>query len=646
VTQPDTRITPEETIALLEETLEATHEGLLVFALDRRIVRYNSQFLRMFGLTGDELQRGGIDAFAAVLAALVDDEGRITGHLADPWMDSSVERLDTLRLRDGRVLERFIAPHRLAGRIIGRVASYRDITQTVRAETALEQHRAFLEKAQEVAHIGSWIVELDESRRLQWSQETFRIFGADPGTFRGHEDEFLAFVHPDDRDAVEHALRATIDERAPYDIEHRIVRADWSTRWVHERADVLRDAAGTPLRMIGTVQDITERRHLEEQLRQSQRIEAIGRLAGGIAHDLNNSLTAIMGYTEMALSAMDAGHPARGDVDEIRRAASRAEAVTRQLLAFSRKQILDPRPFSMTQLLTSMRPAIEQALGSSVAFSLDTRSVTSPVYGDPRQIEHAVLAIVANAREAMPRGGSVSVWVGQVTLDAAFVQRYPPMPPGTYIEVRIADDGPGMDAATQARIFEPFFTTKESGAGLGLGLAMVYGTVRQIGGFVYVTSEPGVGASFSLYFPPAAAAQRVTPAAAPSAAGDGARILVAEDEPAIRAIVGTTLRRRGYRVLLAGSAEEALDLVNADEEAIDLLVTDASMPGMSGLELAQKLAARQPTLRVIVMSGFTEESLRLRDAGIAAVLLPKPFRPADLQQLVAETLAGKAPSHS
>jgi PAS domain S-box-containing protein len=544
------------------------------------------------------------------------------------------------------VLERFIAPHRLAGRIIGRVASYRDITQTVRAESALEQHRAFLEKAQEVAHIGSWIVELDESRRLQWSQETFRIFGADPGTFRGHEDEFLAFVHPDDRDAVEHALRATIEERAPYDIEHRIVRADWSTRWVHERADVVRDAAGQPLRMIGTVQDITERRHLEEQLRQSQRIEAIGRLAGGIAHDLNNSLTAIMGYTEMALSAMDAGHPARGDVDEIRRAASRAEAVTRQLLAFSRKQILDPRPFSMTQLLTSMRPALEQALGPSVAFSLDTRSVTSPVYGDPRQIEHAVLAIVTNAREAMPGGGSVSAWVGQVTLDAAFVQRYPPMPPGTYIEVRIADDGPGMDAATQARIFEPFFTTKESGSGLGLGLAMVYGTVRQIGGFVYVTSEPGVGASFSLYFPPAAAAQRVTPAAAPAAAGDGARILVAEDEPAIRAIVGTALRRRGYRVLLAGSAEEALDLVDADREPIDLLVTDASMPGMSGLELAQKLAARQPTLRVIVMSGFTEESLRLRDAGIAAVLLPKPFRPADLQQLVAETLAGKAPSHS
>jgi two-component system, cell cycle sensor histidine kinase and response regulator CckA len=640
----DTRISAEETIALLEETLEATHDGLLVLDLDRRILRYNRQFIRMFGLTAEEIDRNGMQAVAAALSTQVEDAGRLLVNLADPWIDPSVEVLDTLRFKDGRVFERFIAPYRHADRVIGRVASYRDVTETVGVKQALEQQRAFLEEAQRVAHIGSWVADL-ETHRLDWSVETCRIFGVDHEKFSGNREEFISFVHPDDREMVISASRRAIRDGTPVDIEHRAIRPDGTVRWVHHRGDITRDANGKSIRMVGTAQDVTERRTLEEQLRQSQKLEAIGQLAGGIAHDLNNSLTAIMGFTELALGVLSSADPARPDVLEIRHAASRAASVTRQLLAFSRKQMLEPCVFSLSESVASLGRMIGRILGPSIELTTTAPEGVPSIYGDPGQIEQAILNIAVNARDAMESGGSLSLVVSEASVDDAFAQSNQPMPPGSYVEVRVTDTGHGMDEATKARIFEPFFTTKEVGKGTGLGLSMVYGTVRQTGGYIFVDSEPGKGATFRMYFPPARGDHAIpTPT---SAAHPGtATILVVEDEPAVRTIVMTALRRKGHRVIGAASAEEALAAVETESGPIDLLLTDVSMPGMNGIALAQELAPKRPDMIIVVMSGFTEDNLKLRDAGIPAILLPKPFTPTVLQRTIAGLLAGRSSARS
>ena len=259
-----------------------------------------------------------------------------------------------------------VAPHRIGSRIVGRVITLSDVGPAVRAEQALEQHRALLEKAQEIGHIGSWVAELDGSDRLGWSAESHRIFGVPIGQFEGSSTAFLAFVHPDDRAAVRAAIDTAAASGQAYDIEHRVVRPDGGVRWVHQKATTVRDSQGRPLRMVGTVQDITERCLLEEQLRQSQKMEAIGRLAGGIAHDLNNALTAIAGYAELALGEVPSDHAARGDVEEIRRAAERAGSVTRQLLAFSRKQLLEPRVFDLNEAIASISRLLSRLLGADI----------------------------------------------------------------------------------------------------------------------------------------------------------------------------------------------------------------------------------------------------------------------------------------
>ena len=300
--------TLEETVALLEATLEATQDGILVLDLNRRIILYNQRLLDMLGLRREDVDPSPEAALERVIAE-IEDPDAFRARSSELWANPSRPSVDELRFRDGRVIVRYVSPHRIGGEIVGLVASFRDLTHSLRTEQALERYQAFLEKAQEVAHMGSWIAEIDGSDRLVWSTETHRIFGVPASEFAGTREAFFAFVHPDDRERVRTASKATHETGAPHDVEHRIIRADGSVRWVRERAEALRDAQGRAVRLIGTVQDITEHRQLEEQLRQAQKMEAMGRLAGGIAHDLNNALTAIAGYTELALGELAAGHP-------------------------------------------------------------------------------------------------------------------------------------------------------------------------------------------------------------------------------------------------------------------------------------------------------------------------------------------------
>jgi PAS domain S-box-containing protein len=624
VNEEPRRSTLDETAALLD----ATRDAIVVLDLERRVVHCNRRFLDVFAVSAEELAARGVDAVIAAVGAK--HEGRTAG-LAETSPDEALERI---AFRDGRVYEQFVAPHRAGGRVIGTVASYRDVTPAVLAEQTLEDERDFLEKAQQVAHVGSWVAELDGSGRLMWSAQTSRIFGLAPGEFAGTSDAFFEFVHPDDRDNVREASAAAIAGKRAYSVEHRIIRADGDVRWVNERADLVMNQAGEPQRMVGTVQDITERRTLEEELRQSQKLEAIGRLAGGVAHDLNNALTAIAGYTELALAGLAVDDPVRPDVMEIRRAAERAESVTRQLLAFSRKQLIEPRVFRLQDSVASVRRLVERLLGNDIHLHINCDAALPPIYGDPGQLEQAILNLVVNARDAMPDGGHITLEASLTVADESFVQAHRPMRPGPYVQLAVVDTGTGMSPETQSHVFEPFFTTKEVGKGTGLGLPMVYGTVKQSGGFIFVESEQGRGTTFRLFFPPAPPREAVVRKAASSRPANAYTILVVEDEPAIRNLVVTALAHHGYRVLQAPSAEGAL-AVTETERHIDLLLTDASMPGMGGIDLARRLVAERPELHVIVMSGYTAESLEI-DGNVS--LLAKPFTPRDLRLKVSEVL--------
>jgi two-component system cell cycle sensor histidine kinase/response regulator CckA len=513
------------------------------------------------------------------------------------------------------------------------------IQPTPEEAVARDLHRAFLEKAQEVAHIGSWVAELDGSGRLSWSAETCRIFGVPIGEFPGTSDAFYQFLSPEDAVAVRTAAQAAIENDRPYDIEHRVVTGDGDVRWVHQKADVIRDANHRAVRMIGTAQDITERRHLELQIRHAQKMEAIGRLAGGVAHDLNNALTTIAGYTELALAELADDHPARADVEEIRRAAGRAESVTRKLLAFSRQRhLFESREFDPNDLVDAIGRLLERMLGDNISLRTHLSPAVPRIVGDRGQVEQAVVNLAVNARDAMPDGGDLVLGTSVEYIDEASARTHAPMPPGRYVVLSVADTGHGLDRDTQAHIFEPFFTTKEIGKGTGLGLAMVWGTVKQSGGFVFVESEVGHGATFRMYFPAAGSGETATPMDGRATSSRPATILVAEDERSILNLIATALAPEGYQLLKAASGAEALNIVASSDQPLDLVLTDAMMPGMSGPELARTLLATRPDLPVIVMSGHTHLLTGIEAGGPAITTLQKPFTAKELRSRVRDAL--------
>ncbi len=618
--------------AMLQATFDSMQDGILVVGRDGRVAFCNRRFAALFGLpaTGET----GHDAIAAALdRELAEPSGSLL-RMPDPGATDSVE---IIQLKDGRTLERRIAPVDPPHPGAALVALYRDISYRAREGAALDEYRLLLEKAQEVAQIGSWVLPLDGSNRISWSPEMYRMHGVAPDQFDGTVQSAAAFIHEDDRAEARQVGDLALRERRPYEHEHRIVRADGIVRWVRSSVTMTCDASGTPVRFIGTLQDVTERRLLEEQLRQAQKMDAIGRLAGGIAHDLNNALTAIAGFAELALGDLPPGHRAHDDVAEVRKAAERAGSVTRQLLAFSRRELLEPRLFNLGDTVGALGRFLGRLLGDNIELVATTAPNLPPLLGDPGQVEQALVNLAVNARDAMPQGGRLTISATVEDIDVGFARAHVPMQPGRYVVLSVADTGLGMSAETRARIFEPFFTTKPVGKGTGLGLSMVYGTMKQSGGFVYVDSDPGLGSTFRLYFPPA---QPANPRPAQPAASHEAvpTVLVVDDEPAVRALVSATLRGEGYRILQAASGEEAFDLATEDGTTVDLLLTDATMPGKGGLELAEELLARQPGLAVIVMSGYTHDAKSLDHLRGSVSVCQKPFTPRELRQRVRQAL--------
>ena len=520
------------------------------------------------------------------------------------------------------------------------IAALRIRARQKQAEEELRQSGRRLAEAERIAHLGSWDWDM-VNKSMWWSDEVYRIFGGTPQTFDATYEAFLDLVHPDDRDIVNNAVEAAIKEKKSLAIDHRIVLPDGSSRVVHEQGEVFFNEEEKPLRMLGTVQDITERKQMEEQLRRMQKMEAIGRLTGGIAHDFNNLLTVINGYSEMLADELAEEDPKRELVQEVSRAGHRAAALTRQLLAFGRKQVLQPEVLNLNAVVSEMDKMLRRVIGEDI----DLVTVLDPELGnakvDPSQMEQVIMNLAVNARDAMPQGGSLTIETGNVELDEEYARQHAEAEPGSYVMLALSDNGVGMDAETQARIFEPFFTTKLKGEGTGFGLSTVYGIVKQSGGNINVYSEPAKGTTFKIYLPrveePAGVEHQ--PEASPERAGRGETVLVVEDEPGVRRLARTILERNGYVVLEGADGSEGIRVCEEHREEIHLLLTDVVLPDTGGPALAERVTALCPRVKVLYMSGYTNNAIAHRgvlEPGV--VFLPKPFTPEALLSKVREVL--------
>jgi PAS domain S-box-containing protein len=400
-------------------------------------------------------------------------------------------------------------------------------------------------------------------------------------------------------------------------------------------------ADGRLVRVWGTLRDITEQRQLEAQLRQAQKMEAVGRLAGGIAHDFNNILTAITGYTQMLLDDLAPRDPRREELQEIRAAADRASSLTRQLLAYSRRQLLQPRVLNLNSVVHAMESLLRRLIGEDIRLRVTAAEPLGAVRADPGQIEQVIVNLAVNARDAMPHGGELIIETADVELDQVYAQDHIPVLPGRYIMLAVSDTGTGMTPEVKAHIFEPFFTTKGVGKGTGLGLATVYGIVKQSDGYIWVYSEVGIGTTFKIYLPrvdQGGAAARPEPQAEGLMEGRETVLLV-EDEDAVRAVTRTLLRRLGYTVLDAAGARQALDLATRHAGSIHLLLTDVVLPEFSGPELAREITEAQPSVRVLFVSGYTDDAITQH--GVlepGSPFLQKPFTPTSLARKIRDVL--------
>jgi PAS domain S-box-containing protein len=510
--------------------------------------------------------------------------------------------------------------------------------QRQQAEAALraseERFRALVENSSDA------LLLLDAEGRVTYmTLSSQRHLGWKPEEIVGHS--IFNFLHAEDRETMTERMSETLQNpSAPVTAEIRFQHGDGNERTM-EVVGVNRLGDPSVRAIVVKARDITDRRRLEDHLRQVQKMEAVGALAGGVAHDFNNLLTAILGYCNLMLDDVPKEDPLRQDLEEIRSAGERAAALTRQLLAFSRRQMLQPQIVDINILVRQLEKLLRRLLSEDIVLATALASDLHTVKVDPASIEQVLVNLAVNSRDAMPEGGQLTIETANIELDQVYADTHVTVIPGPYVMLAVGDSGQGIDAATKARIFEPFFTTKEQGKGSGLGLATVYGIVKQSGGYIWVYSELGHGTVFKVYFP--VAESPASPAVGQGSDADLKRqgwetVLLVEDEDAVRALAREVLRRQGYIVLEARHGVDALRLAERHTDDIHLMITDVVMPHMSGRELAERLCSVRPMMKVLFMSGYTDHAVMNRALTPGSSFLQKPFTPDGFARKVRQVL--------
>jgi len=543
-----------------------------------------------------------------------------------------------LKTRSGKsIAVEFVSNVYLAGDQKVIQCNIRDITERKRGEESLRESEERFRATFENAGIGIALVDMQG-----------RPFKANPilRQMLGYSEVelsrmiFTEFTHPDDRE-LDWGLYGELTEgkRDRYEIEKRFLRKNGDAVWGMLTVSLIKGPSGGPVCAVVMIQDITARKLLEDQFRQAQKMEAVGRLAAGVAHDFNNLLTIIIGYSEVILDRFAADDPMRAHTAEIKNAAERAAGLTRQLLAFSRQQVLAPQILDLNALIVNLTKLLNRLIGEDVDLVFNQGHCPATIKADPGHIEQILMNLAVNSRDAMPRGGKLTIEISPVQVDEAFSSTHISVPAGPYVMLAVSDTGCGMDKDVQAHMFEPFFTTKEQGKGTGLGLATVYGIVKQSGGHIWVYSEPGAGTTFKIYLPAVTgSAQTAQESAVP--AGGSETVLLVEDDAGLRELARMVLADRGgYKVLESTAGKEALVFAEQYKGLIHLMLTDVVMPGMSGRELSEELATPRPEMKILYMSGYTDDTVvrhGVLEEGMG--FLQKPFTSDSLLRKVREVL--------
>ena len=574
----------------------------------------------------------------------------------------AVERLNqeiTKEIHERRVIEEHLrtAQSDLEQRIEERTADLAQanakLQQEVREHRLTEGARLSSEKRfnylTDNLNQGVWFARAQPPQVLYVNPAFERIWGLPAARFYDNPKLWRDCVHPDDQRMVMEVYDAELTSSSGHDVQllYRIVRPDGKIRWIHDRMVIHRSDTGDVDSLSGITEDITEARELEDQLRQAQKMEAVGRLAGGVAHDFNNVMTVILGYSAVLLQELSHNSSARYFVQEIQRAGERCAALTGQLLAFSRKQMLHPVSLDLHRVIRDLMALLKSLIGEHVTIVLQLDPTPRWVKADAVQLEQVLLNLAVNARDAMPHGGTLTIDTAQVLPEDVWGPNHDARTTRTYVRLRVHDTGTGIDAATKAKIFEPFFTTKPPGRGTGLGLSTVYGIVHQSGGTISVESSVGHGTTMTVFLPEVVPPHVGLPAVAPASDHKTSTeiILLVEDEPSVRLLTQHILRTHGYTVHEAEDGFQALDLIRRNALHVDLLITDLVMPGMNGKELAMRLRSHFAELKVLYMSGYSDNPPVTGDESQGlTTFMQKPFSPEDLIRLVREILQPVSPA--
>jgi len=620
----------EARLRLYRQIFASANEGVVIQDADGRIIAQNAAHKGLLGYPDKELL-GKTPAY--YLQGGKDDFARAMGDLL---RRGSYRGVAKCRARSGKLVEVELsaaAVRKSAGNILGYVTFEHDVTEKRRAEDALqeseERFAAFMNNSPVVAFMR------DAEGRYAFVNRAFERCVRKPAVEIVGKTPFDIWPAEIARGLSGTDKRVLALGRPVELYEKTLLPGEETREWLaikfpfHNR---------TGKAFVGCVSiDTTERRSLEEQLRQSQKMEAVGRLAGGVAHDFNNLLTIIVGYCQLMLGSPEIDEEQRSKVEEIKKAGDRAALLTRQLLAFSRKQVLTPQVLDLNTVIGNLQKMIERLIGEDIELETIRHPQLDLVKADPGQVEQIIMNLAVNARDAMPEGGKLTIETANVEFDELYAHSHLPSLPGHYVMIAVSDTGTGMDRETQKHIFEPFFTTKELGKGTGLGLATVYGIVKQSGGFIWVYSEPGMGSTFKIYLPRVQEEEQ-SPASGklePDQLRGSETILIAEDEDSLRLLMRGILQRHGYKVLEATNGKDALCISERYEGPIHLLLADVVMPQMSGRELAHRITAARPELRVLYISGYTDNAIihhGVLDPNTA--FLQKPFSPDALAKKI------------